>query len=526
MKRQYITPTKKDNELFYSFVYQTKNTQTQYIGIRITPDYNFNYITVSYDSENCLYDLATGIPLNITSIKAGYEYYFFLPNTIYQNDSITLTMNSMNNNPLSYVYIYEYESKSSTEYLKNTTHSVTTSIKDNELVSTFSYYVNNKKTQYIVLQLKPNYNMNYFTIKIDIEGGTYHLSNNIPLNITNLKSGFAYYFFISSTKFKNNKIDLKMNNMNKQPFSFLDIYEYVNIASNYTKLTSQQITTKIENDELISSFAYSIDNYNTNYIALKIIPDYDINNLTVKIDIEEGLYDLSNGIPLNVTNLKSGNTYNFFFESTIYHIALINLTMKYMNNQPFSYVNIYEYSSKSSSNGNITQSITTSIKNDELISNFTYSIKNDTTKYMVLEIQPTYDIDYIVVKIDEQNCLYQLSNYDLQNIKNVKAGFTYYFIISSTQYESVFFSLTMNNDINTKPFSYVDIDEYSSSNIIPSSILHSINQSITTSTKNDELLSRFVYSVNDAKTKFVGLKIIPNNDLNYLGVQMYVEKQI
>ena len=322
--------------------------------------------------------------------------------------------------------------------------------------------------------------------------------------------------------FTNNIISLKMNSMNSNPLSFVDIYEYERITYNYIKFTSKTITTKTKNDEIISSFIYTIDKYDTKYIALKITPDYDINNLTITIDVEGGLYDLTNNIPLKVTNLKSGKIYNFFIESGMYHSALINLEMNYMSNQPFSCVYIYEYSTKSASNGNITQSITTLPKNNELISNFTYSIKNDNTKYMALEIELAYDIDYLVVTIDDQKCLYQLYNGNFQNITNVKSIFTYYFIISSSLYDSVSFSLTISNN-NTKPLSLVELYEYSNSKPISSNVLLSTNKSITTSTKNNELISKFIYSVNNEKTKYIGLKITSNNDLNYLAAQIMIE---
>ena len=522
-KSQKIKTTKKGDELFASFIYLTTKYDTQYIAFEIRPVYNINYLTFIFDGEKCLYDLNEGIPLNITNIKAGYTYYFFISSIIYKTNLITLTMNSIDNKkPLSNAYIYEYEEKSSTNYIKKTSISIKNSIQNNEIISKASYCVEDFLTQYILLQLNPAYDLDYLTTKIDIDGGAYNLTNGIPLNLTDLKSGYSYFFFIPSTKFTNNIISLKMNSINSNPLSSVDIYEYENITNTYIKFTSQKITTKTKNDEIISSFIYTINKNDTKYIALKMTPDYDINNLTITIDVENGLFDLTNNIPLKVTNLKSGKTYNFFIESEIYHSALINLEMNYMSNQPFSRVYIYEYSTKSASKGNITQSITTLPKNNELSANFTYSIKNDDTKYMALEIQPTYDIDYLVIKIDDQKYLYQLYNGNFQNITNVKSIFTYYFIISSSLYNSISFSLTMSNN-NTKPLSLVELYEYSNSKPISSNVLLSTNKSITTSTKNTELISKFIYSVNNDKTKYIGLKITPNNDLNYLAAQIIIE---
>ena len=225
-KQKKITTTKKGDELFASFLFLTTKYDIQYIAFEIKPVYNINYLTFSFDGEKCLYDLDEGIPLNITNIKAGYTYYFFIQSIKYKNDSITLTMNSIDNKiPLSNANIYEYGEKSSTNYIKQTSISFNNSIKNNEIISKASYCVDDFITQYILLLLYPAYDSDYLTIKIDIEGGAYNLTNGIPLNLTDLKSGYSYFFFIPSTKFTNNIISLKMNSMNSNPLSFVDIYE-------------------------------------------------------------------------------------------------------------------------------------------------------------------------------------------------------------------------------------------------------------------------------------------------------------
>ena len=135
--------------------------------------------------------------------------------------------------------------------------------------------------------------------------------------------------------------------MSFKPFTYSYIYEYESrYSSSSLTNSSQSLSTKTKNNELASSFTYSVKDCNTNYIALKITPNYNINYIVVKISAEGGAFDLSNGLSKNITNLKSGISYYFFLPSTQRETALINLNMSYMTTRPFTYSYIYEYSTR------------------------------------------------------------------------------------------------------------------------------------------------------------------------------------
>lgn len=521
-KQQITTSSTINKELFASFTHTTVYIDTNYIALMIKPDNNISYITINFEGEKCAYDLSDGISLNLTKIVSGYNYFFFIPNTLYQNDSISLVMNKKGSNPIASAVFKELETKSSTNHLSTYSQSIYVSTKNNEMISNFSYFIKQLKARYLSLILKFNNDLDYMSIKINIEDCLYDLSESIPLNATNLKAGFSYYFFIPAVKYQNQIINLQMNNMNKQPFSLVNIQERKAKESVSLKSISQRVTMKTENNELVSSFTYSINNFDTKYLALLVTPDYDINYITLKVDIAGGSYDLSSGVPLNLTELKSGFSYYFFISASLYDSADIYLTLEHMNNQPFSYVNIYEHSIKSLFTLNTTKQINTIIQNNKIISSFAYSIKSDTTKLLALEIKPTDNIDYFVINIDVQKHLYFLDNGVPANIANVKSGYAYYFLVSSSLYEINSLILTMSNT-KSKPLSEVEIFEYSSSDISKITYLQSAKKSITTSTRNNELTSRFAYTTTDSKTKYVCFKIEPVNDLNYLEAKIYVD---
>ena len=185
---------------------------------------------------------------------------------------------------------------------------------NNELTSSFTYSVNNYNTTYIALQFTPNYNINYIVVNINAEG-VYDLSNGLPKNITNLKSGIPYYFFLPSIYLQTASINLNISYMSSTPFIFSNIYELSSrYTSTYLRIIARYLSITTKNNELTSSFTYSVNNYNTTYIAIKFTPNYNINYIVVNINAE-GVYDLSNGLPKNITNLKSGIPYYFFLPS-------------------------------------------------------------------------------------------------------------------------------------------------------------------------------------------------------------------
>lgn len=76
----------------------------------------------------------------------------------------------------------------------------------------------------------PTYNLNNITIKIDINGGVYYFVKGRSENIRNLKNGCSYYLCTPAIQFESGQISLNVSNMSPKPFSYLYIYEYLNIT--------------------------------------------------------------------------------------------------------------------------------------------------------------------------------------------------------------------------------------------------------------------------------------------------------
>ena len=336
------------------------------------------------------YDLVIG-EKNIYSLNSNETYYFFINAVQYQTININLTMNYMSTKPFIFSYIYELSNRSSSNYLKLKDEPNSMLVKNNQLILSFTYLVNQSDTHYIALQLTPNYNINYTVIYINVEGGAYDLSNRVAENITDLKSGIPYYFFLPSTQFDTNLIYLTMDSISIKPFKYLYIYENINrTSSNYLESTKVPfLTSDKNNNELTSLYDYLIHNCETHYIVLQFIPNYNINFIIVKINVEGGLNSLSFTNDKNITDLKSGIPYFFFIKSYQYETIIINLISNYNSTEPFTYSYIYEYNNRLFSNylksylRNSIQSLTTIKKNNQITSSLSYLVDNSKSTYII-----------------------------------------------------------------------------------------------------------------------------------------------
>jgi hypothetical protein len=78
-------------------------------------------------------------------------------------------------------------------------------------------------------------------------------------------------------------------NCTKTPFNSLNIYEYSNKNSRliYLKNTQDKFNTEIKNNSHISLLSYEIKDNNTNFIALKLVPNYNISSIECFVELVE-----------------------------------------------------------------------------------------------------------------------------------------------------------------------------------------------------------------------------------------------
>ena len=104
-------------------------------------------------------------------------------------------------------------------------------------------------------------------------------------------------------------------------------------------------------------------------------------------------YDLANGVE-KTFNLTSSQTYNFYIPITQLQTAKYNITINNLDTLPFSYINIYEYSSRNNSSyiAYSYHHFSTSIKNNQLIVNHDYMATRYSVSYITLVISLTSNV--------------------------------------------------------------------------------------------------------------------------------------
>ena len=195
------------------------------------------------------------------------------------------------NIPFEYVEIYELINKNVFNTAKKYTNKTINFINNNNiLTSTFDYITQSVYTNHIIIKIVPKYFLNFLNIKRDVGGGYYELEKNSTKNITNLFSEYSYYCFVLCSKGEKLNFKLTINSFEiMKPFNALNIYEYSNKnnPSIYLQNSEEKINTETKGNQMILFISYKAKNKDTNFLALEIIPKYNISFVECLIESEK-----------------------------------------------------------------------------------------------------------------------------------------------------------------------------------------------------------------------------------------------
>ena len=430
-----------DSVTFASYIVNSPNTN--YVAFEVSPNTEIRYTsTFRIEAIDGIYDLSNRESKKIYNIKSGGLYIFYVPVKEEQKVNINLTTNYINNNPFNKLEISEYllrENNFDDKSTKIQSISKTTKTSNNELISSFtytvlpdkfaSYYHNYNVANYIALKIVPS-NITYLIVQFDVLV-SFHNLNNGDITLTNLKAETTYSFYMNLDKSQRTNLSLEINNMNENPFNYLNIYEYADKSYAYEEKENKTISFSKKENKLISSFSYIVKNTNRqiNRIYINIKPLFDIQSFKIKNDIIGGLFELSNKVSKNITNLKIGGPYYFLIKTEKFHRITFNVVMDNINTIPFEIVvfNEYDYRGFKESNPEKTsqQKISFSSSNNQMISTFSYLVSKYWNRQTVLNIIPNVNINYMNIKFEVENTYYDF-HFEEQKIYNLTAGNKYF----------------------------------------------------------------------------------------------------
>lgn len=285
------------------------------------------------------YDLVDGIEKTISNVNQNLEYSFYIkaskPNVVRFTLSFPLSSQSFLLLPIDH---NEYSERNSISPNRYSWDLLSRKEINNKALVYFSYNISSSLTNYVEFKVKAPNNYNIMNARIDLLYKEYDLYYNKPLNIYNLASNNAYYLYFELFENTIANISLKINNIVKEPFSGIYIHELeTRKDSPSIDITDQSISFISNYSQLISSFSYSVKFPNiTKYIALKIKPSLDIEQISVIYENPLTIIDLSNDIWKEVNNLKSEEKYLFFIEATQCAKASVSFIVNNTDNNPFN----------------------------------------------------------------------------------------------------------------------------------------------------------------------------------------------
>ena len=393
-----------DKEFIINISYKPTNPSCKYVAFILETNFNMDYLSAKVNIGGGYYEFNSYI--NISKIIAGTNYYFPIKISMMQKIKFEIIIDDnigIDIYPFTFSNIYEKKNIEDKYYNKYYNQTIITKkiMNIDEFIEYFDYYIDNFSTKYILIELIPNINIKNILIKYEITYIDNSLNNGKSKNINDLIRNIPYFFYINATQYQQIIINLNLNNSENIPFEYIEIYEisekyyFKSFIKNFNKSISFANDTNI----LSSFFSYMIDSFYTNYIILKIIPNFYIRYLNIKVEVGGGYYVLDKNSDKNIYNLFPKYSYYFFVIASKGE----KLSIKFILNsneteKPFNTLHVYEYSNKNSPNTylqNTKENFDMEIKDNKLMVIISYKAKNKDTNFLAFEIIPNYKISSI-----------------------------------------------------------------------------------------------------------------------------------
>lgn len=253
--------------------------------------------------------------------------------------------------------------------------------------------------------------------------------------------------------------------------------------------------------------------YSVSYISLVISPTSNVKNMSIKINIAGGAYEMfEGGESKTINNLVQYFTYFLIFPSKNGHKMTLNLTTNYIDKDTFSDVSVYEFGDITRENvlKSINCNFNYDIKNSEKRISLNYIVRMSNTNMIGIRIIPRFNIEYITALINLESYYYDLYFEHSKKLSDIKVGNSYKFYIQTESLQITNISLAMKYNNLYKPFSYINIYE----NKLKYSSEHNKTSTHLISSQSET----FLYQMSKYDFLHLILEIIPNYDFEQLNI--------
>ena len=256
-------------------------------------------------------------------------------------------------NPIKKLDIYEYNyplnNDNYFEHMIKTVYPTRKKTKERKEFSYIdSYETENEGTKYILLKINSSKFLEFLEIKIYIHQAEYDLVNNIPLKINKIGNPNKFHFFINANIYNQLFINFFfVNKTAKTLFRYIKINEYENRNDkSYIVSTNQTFKIKNNGNESFIELYYKSRHPLTKIISIILETNCILDYLVTKVDIGGGYYEFYKN--KNISKLIAGTTYYFPIKISAFQKIEMNIKIfdDNINNNPFTFANIYEKQKK------------------------------------------------------------------------------------------------------------------------------------------------------------------------------------
>ena len=229
-------------------------------------------------------------------------------------------------------------------------------------------------------------------------------------------------------------------------------------------------------------------------------------------------YNLTNGIPKTLLNIKENTDLSFYIKGTVYQKVFTTITVN-NNVSPFKIFTTCSYKSQNSNCvSKVNKLISFKQKGNQLVGTNEYSVTNNETNYIGIHFLTSQNIDYLSITINVGGNTYDLSPGLSKNIKNLLPKFPYTFIVPVKKNQrNINVNFTLINE-TVKPFDYAYVYErHLEKGRSPSSFTHKIAND---SPKNNLIHLSFHHFIIHNDINYINVVVIPKTKISNLKIKM------
>jgi len=227
----------------------------------------------------------------------------------------------------------------------------------------------------------------------------YDLTSGSIEHMPTLDIGSTYKFYISAAYDQAVDIEITKQDSSSNFYDqIITIYEYSNRSST-TELMKTNITLSYNYHKRSYSQLYRVNNPLNEYIALEIKPNYQMENVYIKVNVF--LYyefDLTNGLSKYFTTLSNTSIYKFYVpveSSQNVNFQISKNDSTYTNMQ---YITIYDYTNRNDKNVYKMDFYTMLYNKSENAYSISYVTWLSRSGYVAFEINPNCQMTSVYVK--------------------------------------------------------------------------------------------------------------------------------